>query len=164
MKISFLLFFTCCAGDMVAQNAQQEINDQVWTPFIQTFNNYDTDGFMALHSKDVVRSPRDSKAVWNWNEYYQREKKGDAEEKTSGVKRDLTLRFTERIAGDDLAVDVGIYKTTITRSDGKIQSFYGRFHVVLRKENNTWKILVDTDSSEGQTINEQHFLKAQSMK
>jgi ketosteroid isomerase-like protein len=153
----------CCGEHMFAQNAQQEINDQVWKPFIQTFNNRDTDGFMGLHSKDVVRSPRDAKTILNWNEYYREQKKGDSQGKISGSKRVLELRFTERIAKDELAVDVGIYKTTITRGDGKIQSFYGRFHVVLRKENNAWKILVDTDSSEGQTINEQHFLKAQAM-
>jgi hypothetical protein len=35
--------------------------------------------------------------------------------------------------------------------------------VVLRKEENTWKILVDTDSNEGGTIGEAQFLAAAPM-
>ena len=149
--------------DVAAQNIQKEIDDQVWKPFIQTFNNRDTDAFMALHSKEAVRSPRDVKAVWNWNEYYQEQKKGDDHRKISGAKRVLELRFTERIANKDLAVDVGVYKVTVNQKGGEIQSFYGRFHVVLRKEMIQWKILVDTDSTEGGTIDEKRFLQAQSI-
>lgn len=70
----------------VAQNAQQQINNQVWKRFIETYNNHDTQGFLAVHSKDVVRSPRESKSVWNWDEYFQRQKNGDDQAKTSGTK------------------------------------------------------------------------------
>lgn len=148
-----------------AQTIQQEINDQVWKPFIQAFNDRDTDGFMELHSKDVVRSSRDSKTVLHWNEYYDQQRKSDEHGKMSGRKRQLQLRFTERIANEDQAVEVGIYKTTVFGKDGAPNSFYGRFHVVLRKERQPdkkaqWKILVDTDSSEGNTISEQHFRAA----
>jgi hypothetical protein len=44
---------------------------------------------------------------------------------------------------------------------GITKTFYGKFLVILRKENGTWKILVDTDSSEGGTVNEEAFLAAQ---
>lgn len=160
MKNAVLSFLTCCVLNGFAQNIQQEINDQVWKPFIQTFNDRDTKGFMALHSKDAVRSPRDAKAIWNWNEYYQNQERGDLRGKSSGSKRQLELRFTERIASTDLALEVGVYKTTSIATDGIAKSFYGRFHVVLRKENGFWKILVDTDSSEGGSISEKDFLEA----
>ncbi len=45
-------------------------------------------------------------------------------------------------------------------ADGKTMDYFGRFHVVLRKENSIWKILVDTDSSENGTISEKDFLAA----
>jgi ketosteroid isomerase-like protein len=163
MKRIIFFLFTGCIVNVFGQNIQQEINQQVWKPFIQTFNDHDTKAFMALHSKDVVRSPRDSKAIWNWEEYNQQQSKGDERGKSSNVKHQLELRFTERIANKNLAIDVGIYKTTVIRSDGIGQSYYGRFHVVLRKENGTWKILVDTDSTEGNTISEKDFLAAQPM-
>jgi ketosteroid isomerase-like protein len=143
------------------QSFQAEINTQVWKPFIQTYNTRDTDGFMAVHSKDVVRSPRDSKKLLNWDEYYQLQRQGDNQEKNAGDKRQLELRFTERIANNSLAVEVGVYKVTVKNKEGTHRAFYGRFHVVLRKENNIWKILVDTDSSEENTIDEQDFRNAQ---
>ena len=148
---------------VTGQSIQQTINDQVWKPFIDAYNNHDTDGFMAVHSKDVVRSPRDAKMVLNWNEYFEQQKRGDDQGKKSGSKRQLGLRFTERIANDNQAMEVGIYKGTITDKTGNVRTFYGRFHVALRKENGVWKILIDTDSSEGNTIDEEDYLQARPM-
>ncbi len=146
-----------------AQTAQQEINDQVWKPFLKGFNENNTKEFMAVHSKDVVRSPRDAKQVLNWDQYFAEQERGDKADKASKRKRTLELRFTERIASKDQAIEVGIYKTTYINPDGIAKSFYGRFHVVLRKENGTWKILVDTDSSENNSISEKDYLAAAAM-
>ena len=160
MKIVLIIFFSCACLQVTGQSIQAAINDQVWKPFIKTYNNRDTDGFLAVHSKDVVRSPRDGKMVLNWNEYFEQQKRGDDQGKTSGSKRELGLRFTERIANDNQAMEVGIYKVIVTEKTGNVRTFYGRFHVALRKENGTWKILVDTDSSEGNSIDEQDYMQA----
>ena len=64
---------------------------------------------------------------------------------------------------NELAIDVGIYKTTYLPQESEPRSFYGKFLVVLRKENTHWKILVDTDSSEGRTISEDDFIAANPM-
>jgi ketosteroid isomerase-like protein len=154
----FLLSITACSA--VAQDFQREINEQVWTPFIKNFNDHNTQGFMAVHSKDVVRSPRDSKMIWDWNEYNQQQAKGDQRAIIENRKHELELRFTERLADMDQAIEVGVYRTTYFLPNGKTESYYGRFHVVLRKENGIWKILVDTDYSESNTIDEKDFLAA----
>ena len=101
--------------------------------------------------------------VLNWNEYFEQQKRGDVQGKKSGSKRQLGLRFTERIANDNQAIEVGIYKGTITDKTGNVRTFYGRFHVALRKENGVWKILVDTDASDGNTIDEEDYLQARPM-
>lgn len=163
MRIILVSILYFAVLSLQAQEAQREINEQVWKPFIKTFNGHDAEGFMALHSKDVVRSPRDGKVVWNWSEYFQQQQKGDQHDKDSRVTRTLELRFLERIVNNELAIDVGIYKTTYLPQEGESRSFYGKFLVVLRKENNHWKILVDTDSSEGQDISEDDFLAANPM-
>jgi ketosteroid isomerase-like protein len=155
-----ILILLCKATITFGQSAQQEINSQVWKPFIKAFNERDTKGFMAVHSKDVVRSSRDSKTVLNWNEYNQQTERWDQQENKSSSKRQLELRFTERLANKDQAVEVGIYKTSYIQSDGNTRSFFGRFHVVHRKENGIWKMLVDMDSSENNTISEKDFLTA----
>jgi ketosteroid isomerase-like protein len=163
MKKYFLLIMVFCAVQAFAQNSQKEINEQVWVPFIENFNSYNTDGFMKVHSKDAVRSPRDAKTIWNWEEYRQKQDQNNQYGISQNIKQKLELHFTERIAKGDLAFDVGIYKATTTSPDGKSNSYYGRFHVVLRKENGVWKILVDTDSSENGTIDEKIFLSAKPM-
>ena len=163
MKILSGFVLVTCSLVCNAQDYKKEINDQVWTPFIEGFRNGDTDQFMNVHSKDLVRSPRDSKSIQTWSEYYEGTKRGNERRKSSGRKSDIELRFTERIATAAQAIDVGIYKTTSIAPDGQQRSFYGRFHVVLKKESGAWKILVDTDSSEGGTIGEKDFLAAQPM-
>jgi len=163
MKKLVLLFLITSLSNAFAQNEKQAVNEQVWKPFIEAFNNRDTKKFMEVHSKDVVRSSRDSKQVIGWDEYYNQMERGNKSEVASKSKRILDLRFTERIYGTDKAIEVGIYKTSYVGADGIAKSFYGRFHVVLRKENGIWKILVDTDSSENHSISEKDFLEAAPM-
>jgi ketosteroid isomerase-like protein len=155
-----LLGLTVFSKPMVAQNFRQEINHQVWKPFISTYSSFDADGFLSLHSKDLIRSARESNKILTWEEYRDQQLASMKTLAESGIKRTIDLRFTERIANAEKAIDVGIYKTTRTTPDGKSQSFYGRFFVILQNENGTWKILVDTDSSEGGTVDEADFQSA----
>ena len=150
MKLLVPLLFV--STSLFGQTAQKEINEQVWKPFIKAFTENNAELFMSVHSKDLVRSPRDSKKVLNWDQYNQQTAK------QSGT-HNIELRFTERINNDNQAIDVGVYKTSYPNHP----PYYGRFHVVLRKENGTWKILVDTDSNEGGTIGEKQFLAAKPM-
>jgi len=150
MKLLVPLLFV--STSLFGQTAQKEINEQVWKPFIKAFTENNAELFMSVHSKDLVRSPRDSKKVLNWDQYNQQTAK------QSGT-HNIELRFTERINNDNQAIDVGVYKTSYPNHP----PYYGRFHVVLRKENGIWKILVDTDSNEGGTIGEKQFLAAKPM-
>jgi ketosteroid isomerase-like protein len=155
----FILLLVASSFNCYSQDFQKEINTQVWTPFIQTFNQRDTEGFMLVHSKDLVRAPRDSKSIQNFEQY----EKENRQWESHTSKRTIELRFIERLASEDQAYEVGIYKTSSSNEKGEMQSFYGKFHVVMRKENRTWKILVDSDSSEGGTIGEKDFLAAKPM-
>jgi ketosteroid isomerase-like protein len=150
MRLLIALLFIGSAA--FAQTAQREIDEQVWKSFIKGFNENNAELFMSVHSKDLVRSPRDAKKVLNWDQYNQQTAK------QTGV-HNIELRFTERVNNETQAIDVGIYKTSYPNHP----PYYGRFHVVLRKENGVWKILVDTDSNEGNTIGEAQFLAAKPM-
>jgi len=153
----FGLFLIVLNTGAFAQEVQKEIDEQVWRPFIKGFSEGNTDLFMSVHSRDVVRSGRDSKKVLNWDQYKKETAEWNSNRK---AKYTIELRFTERINNDAQAIDVGVYKTSWSAPDGKSGTGYGRFHVVHRKENGTWKILVDTDSNEGRTIGETQFLNA----
>ena len=159
MKRLVILCFVLSGFVCRSQNFQREINEQVWIPFITSFGSRDTKSFIAVHSKDVVRVLRDSKELLNFDEYLKRTQQGEKYKN----KLTLELRFNERIADQEHGHEVGVYKTTSWDDKGESQSFYGRFHVVLRKENGTWKILVDSDSSENESIGEKEFLAANAM-
>jgi ketosteroid isomerase-like protein len=154
---SCLLF---CAGSYA--QSTKEIDQQVWLPFIKTFNSYDDDGFSAVHSKDVIRVSQDSKQIYGYDQYFP--KKTDAARARQNTwTRDIQLRFLQRIDGTDKAFEVGYYKTTSTNTaTGEKRTGYGKFHVLLRKENGVWKILMDADAHE--KTDETVFLTAEPIK
>ncbi len=162
-----LLFALLCTTATHAQagSAQQQINEPVWKPFIKSFSNRDTEGFMAVHSKEMTRVLQDSKQAYGYEKYYSDTKKWDDQHKanTSANKstRTIELRFIQRIAGEGRAFEVGYYKTTNTNSDGTKRSSYGKFHVLLRQEQGVWKILMDADANE--RTNETVFMTAAPM-
>jgi ketosteroid isomerase-like protein len=161
MKILF--FFLLSINLVYGQNPQNEIDLQVWKPFTQAIMSHDPEKFIALHSRDVVRVERNSKKIFGYDEY-KKTMEGWQQWKqklqTSGTKYTFELRFTERIANADMAYEVGYFKNESVAPGGEKRIGYGKFHVVLRKEDGLWKILVDSDSNEGLSITEKMFLAA----
>ena len=151
-SITFLIVllsfqFTSAQSDSL----QKQINEQVWKPFISSFNSGDDEGFKAVHSKDVIRVSQDSKQVFGYDQYFK--KMPDSIKAKWGIwKKNIELRFTQRIASNGKAFEVGYYKTTSTdTATGKTRTGYGKFHVLQRTENNIWKILMDEDANENTT-------------
>ena len=151
MKRTLWAFLYLFAGvtALSQQNVLQiEINDQVWKPFIKAFNNNDDEAFSAVHSKEVTRVLQDENKVFGYNEYF-RKVPDSLKTKWKDWKKNIELRFLQRIAGTDKAFEVGYYKTTNTNTvTGEKGTGYGKFHVLLRKENGVWKILMDADANE----------------
>lgn len=144
-----------------ADSLQKEINNQVWKPFIKAFNSKDNDAFSAVHSRDVIRVSQDDKNIIGFDEYFKKAP-DSLKAKWSEWKNNIELRFLQRIASNGKAFEVGYYKTTSTHSKtGETRTSYGKFHVLLRKENGVWKILMDADANE--KTDEKIFLSASPM-
>lgn len=137
---------------------QEQINQQVWYPFMASYNDLDDKAFMKIHDENVIRVVRDRQEMMLGSEYAQAMELNANWHKENGVTRQIEFSFTERIAKEDTAYEVGYYKVTNSR-DGEKRTFYGVFNVILKKKNGVWKILVDSDTSEKGTINEADFLK-----
>ncbi len=163
MKKLLTYIFLGISSTSFGQNLKEEINTQVWEPFILAYNTFDVEGFMNVHSKDVIRSPRDGGQVFGYHEYHNLTEKGATRNKIHKGSRTIEIRFLQRIAQNDLAYEVGIYKVESIDANGHSKYFYGKFHVALRKEAGEWKILVDSDSSENSTIGEDDFQSAKPM-
>ena len=136
----------------------KEINEQVWLPFVKGFSNGDDELFKSVHSKEVVRVTQDDKQIIGYDKYFQKIP-DSIKAKWGNWKKNIELRFTQRIASEDKAFEVGYYRSTSTNTQtGEQRTGIGKFHVLLRKENGVWKILVDADS--GKEASEEEFKKA----
>jgi ketosteroid isomerase-like protein len=146
-----------------AQDATREINHQVWKPFIEAYNNFDTEKFMSVYSKSVIRVPVDQKIILDFTEYKRNINRENQFNRNYKIKAALAIRFTNRIHTKDMAYETGILKIDLTDNNGKPATIYSRFQVLIKKENGVWKIQFDTDSSEAATLTEKDFMKAEPM-
>lgn len=144
-------------------NFQKEINDQVWRPFIKTYNAYDTEGFMAIHTKDVIRINRDGRSIRIGQEYSDGMLQSNNRSLKNGAQRSIEFRFLERLARPELAFEVGYYKVTMKRGDEAERVFYGKFQVVLKKTDGSWQLAVDSDTSNNGQFTEKNFQTGKKM-
>lgn len=160
-KMVFFFLFTALAVNAQPGIIQQEINAQVWKPFLESFNTYDGETFMSVHHPEALRVLEDDNRIQDFKTYAENTITWSKRGKESGQKRELTLRFTRRIADENNAFEVGFYHTRVSRPDGTVSNYYGKFHVVLKKRDGQWKIWLDADTAEG--ASEEAFLKAEAM-
>ena len=162
-KLSWIAMFLLFCNPVFPQmdSLQKEINEQVWKPFIKAFDNDDNEAFKTVHSKDVIRVIQDNNQVMGYDQYFQKIP-DSIKIKWGNWKKNIELRFLQRIASKGKAFEVGYYKTTNTNTvTGEKRSGFGKFHVLLRKENGVWKILMDADAYE--KTNEEIFLSVKPM-
>lgn len=158
--IHCLVLFLFCYAPIIAQEAdpaQQEIDAQVWWPFIETYNALDGKGFNALHTQDVMRA-----GPWGirmGEEYFAGNVANYQDAKKAGIQRNIAFRFEHRVARENVAYEVGYYKV-ISKQNGVEHTFYGRFDVVLRKVEGTWRIAQDwdVDAINGRKFTEEDFV------
>lgn len=134
----------------------KEIDEQVWKPFVEHFVSGNKAGFRSLHSKSVSRVEIDRGSIMDYDKYFPADTSSGQGFKN--VKRQFELRFDKRVSNGTRAWESGYYKGTVIQGERAPRSYYGRFFVVLQKENNVWKILVDADT--GKDANEENFNKA----
>ena len=111
---SFILIITLLLSNLLIAQEQDSIqnliNDQIWYPFIQTYNNLDAEGFMALHTDDIIRISREGKSIRIGQEYADSQIKSAARSKERKSKRSISFSFTERFAKNNMAFESGYYK------------------------------------------------------
>lgn len=154
------LFLPGKSSAQAQKSLQIEINQQVWKPFINGFSNNNRDVFKAVHSRDVIRVIQDDNIIWNYDQYFPDQYTGPTDT-SARYKKSIELRFIQRIASVDKAFETGYYKSSSISPEGTTRTSYGKFNVVLRKENGVWKILVDADTSKGVTADD--FNKAEAL-
>jgi uncharacterized protein (TIGR02246 family) len=161
MKQIFFVLMLLFSASVNGQNATEEINKQVWKVFIEGYNSFDTEKFMSVYAKDVIRVPLDEKKIFNFTEYKRNINRENQFNKNYRIKANIELRFLERIYNGDLAFEKGILKISLTDNNGQPATIYSKFQVALKKEDGAWRIKYDSDTTEGGKVSEKDFLSAQ---
>lgn len=154
-----VLLFLFIYNTAVSQNTDilKAINTDLWENFTKAFEDYDYNLFSSLHSENLIRVVGDNKSIKAKAEYIEGYK---ARWKNKGTNQTISFRFLERICDNKKASERGIYRLTRNPNTENETSYYGKFHVILKKENDVWKIVVDYDSSENNSINKDSYQKA----
>ncbi len=155
-----VLFFLNASAQADSLKWVKEINEQVWKPFIKHFISNNTAGFSSVHSKKIARVEIDGNIIKNYENYFPAADTNAVKTKKN-ADRLFELRFDKRISNGTQAWESGYYKGTVMQQAKAPITYYGRFFVVLQKENSIWKILVDADT--GKDANEENFNKAFAM-
>lgn len=153
-KLIVLLLFVCQV--IYAQNSEalKAINTEIWKPFTKAFETSDYQLFASIHAPSLIRVSGNQKSIRSFNSYMEGYKKRWENAKAN---QSISFRFFERIAGEDLASERGIYRFTVDPGLETERHFYGQFHVLHRKSNGVWKIILDYDSDEKNTINKASY-------
>ena len=155
----FIFLFVIMSSVSYCQNKEvlKSINKEIWEPFTKSFETFDIELFESLHSNDLIRVSADGRNIKKKDTYIDGYNRRWT--KTS-IEQTISFRFLERLNSFDIASERGIYKLTMNPNTEQEKSFYGKFHVIMKKEQETWRILVDYDSSESNTINSDSYYKA----
>ncbi len=135
---------------------QVAIDQQVWKPFHTAFEARDAKALNALYADEVLRvTPA---GVDTQSLFKQQNIKSYESSKTNGTKTSLDFWFESRQTTEDTSYEVGIFKITST-TNGTSSTFYGQFHIVIKKIDGVWKITQDWDSPNinGRAINAEDF-------
>jgi ketosteroid isomerase-like protein len=130
---------------------QHELNEQVWLPFRRAYGACDAPAFLALYSRDVVRAGGPTKQIIGYDQYADEIVEWFTGVKERGSSIAIDFRFHERLVGDVVASERGVFRIDTRRASGESKVFYGRFHVFSRKVDGRWLIVADHDTDEGAT-------------
>lgn len=128
-----------------ASTITEEIDQQVWKPFAESWKTMDADKNIALHSTEVVRVMSRMKIIQAGSEYLSELKRMMGSMKSKGVTSNLNFRFSSRIQSADLAMDKGIYRAEMYHPERGKMINYAEFNVLLKKIEGSWKIVFDQD-------------------
>jgi len=131
-------------GSWITSSAQktiaEEIDQQVWEVFKKSYGNKNAADFNAIHTDDVLRITPSGIRV---GQAY-RDQNIKSFSRKDGPSRTIDFRFERRIHENDIAYEIGYYQITQDNGD----RYYGRFSVLLKKENGKWRIAQDWDTND----------------
>lgn len=153
-----ICFISFSRGYCQYQDNFKDINN-LWLQFYQAFDSLDYPLMAKIHSKNLIRISGGEK-ISDYQTYIDGYKFRFEKARKNHETSEISLRFFERINNDSTASERGIYRLIRNKNKKNEQTYYGQFHVILRMENNDWKIFMDYDSNPDNRIGEKDYLES----
>ncbi len=145
----FPIIFLCAQQKPVNQDVIDSIKNDVWTPFMESYAELDSDKLKSLHTNDIVRILIDQNKIQSGQTYLN--DFGGFLEQVEENEGELGIAFailTTALNGSkDLAYQTGYYEFSSRNDDDQnlVVRGYGHFNVALRKVDGVWKLFMDVD-------------------
>lgn len=133
----------------IPQETLEAIKTEVWIPFMEAYDQSDSQKLKSIHTQDIFRVTQDQNQVETGESYL--EEFGNfvktVKARGSQIGIAFAIRSTALKDAGDMAYQTGYYRFSSKRGDDEdlVIRGYGEFNVGLRKENGTWKIWLDAD-------------------
>lgn len=123
--------------------ALEQINRDVWEPFVRGVGAFDDATYLATRSRDFLMVQARPAGFFDRGFYAEDSAQAMRGLKEAGSRLQLEVRFDERISDGEYASERGIVRTILTDVAGKARTMYSRFHAILRKEDGHWRVLTE---------------------
>lgn len=164
LLIALLWFQTAAfAQRSAATKWLEEINRDIWIPFLAGVEKNDDSLYLTVHSRDYIRVQAEGRLILSYATYVDDTRTMMRGYKDRGTGLIMHVRFEERITNGQFASERGISRVVFSSKKGERRVYYSRFHTISRKENGVWKILTDHYPPADERVGEQEFNRAHEM-
>lgn len=130
-------------------NPLDELNRDVWRPFMVSYAALDADSFLDINHADLIHASGITGQAHGLEQYSREMRDFFAMVAERGDRISIEFRFQERIATGDIASERGLFCMHATLSAGETRTRYGRFHTFSRKTDERWRLVTDYDTDAG---------------
>jgi ketosteroid isomerase-like protein len=130
-------------------NSPEAIDRDVWIPFMAAYPALDAELALSTCSTDYIHAGGPEATAQGRDSHLADFRSFFDMVRGNGDRIDLEFRFTQRILGDGVAHERGLFRMDVEPAEGEPRQRFGYFQVFLRVENGRWRILTDYDEPGG---------------
>ncbi|MGX1930028.1 hypothetical protein [Flagellimonas sp. 2504JD4-2] len=170
-QLTILLFLFCVTisfgqkKNVVSDEIIEAIKNDVWIPFMESYDELDPNKLKSVHSQEIVRITIDQNVIRSGESYLEHFANFLVNSKKQGNKVAISFAILSTAVdeSEELAYQTGYYRFS---SQGKndeemVVRGYGYFNVGLKEEEGVWKIWIDSDQKSD--ISDSDFSKSKTL-
>lgn len=124
----------------------EALDRDIWIPFVSAYPVLDLDLISSVYSASAIHAGGRDRSAVSIDEHLAAFRDFFDYARGQGDAFDIVFHFAERVIGDGVASEHGVFRITAKLASGEGRTSYGRFHVFSRLEDGRWRILTDYDS------------------